>query len=279
MINTLKSQFPSLNVLKEFPESGQKWVYLIELEPYGKVMLKIAKSMDERIQREINLLKNTTIKGIPTILDSGVFEYKHITYTYYFEEYIEGSSLSDIFQSQKLPVQKTLILLEDLLVTVVELEKHRIIHRDIKPDNIMCTPDGHFRLIDFGIARDTMQVSLTGTGAAIGPHTPGYGAPELFQYNKPMIDSRADLFSIGIVSYQAFFNRHPFLTGNEEDLIEIWYKTKTVMPVEYHIYGDVTSQMSGFVQTLMQKQISRRPPNAQRALAWFYTARNSMDLE
>jgi len=59
--------------------------------------------------------------------------------------------------------------------------------------------------------------SLTVTAVTVGPHTPGYGAPELFQYNKTKIDSRADLFSIGVVVYQAIFGKHPFITGKEAD--------------------------------------------------------------
>jgi serine/threonine-protein kinase len=120
--------------------------------------------------------------------------------------------------------------------------------------------------------------SLTLTAAAVGPHTPGYGAPELFQYDKAKINSKADLFSVGVVVYQAIFGRHPFITGKEADLNEIWYRTATVMPKDDLIPGDTDSQLFGLIQTLMQKQVSKRPPSAKKALEWYYTVLGTLSI-
>lgn len=121
-----------------------------------------------------------------------------------------------------------------------------------------------------GVVKNTM--------AAVGPHTPGYGAPELFQYSKSKIDSRADLFSIGVVVYQSIFGEHPFITGKEVDYNEIWYRTATVTPKNYLIPGDKDSQLIGLIQTLMQKQVSKRPPSAKKALEWFYTVLGTLSI-
>ena len=270
MISELIKKYPSLKVIKKYPESGQKNVYLVEVDTYGVVVLKIIKKMDERILREIDIINQSNILGVPKIKEVNSFQYQGSDQYYFFEEYVDGVSLGEMIKSGPLDLAASLRLLENLLVTVANLENLGIVHRDIKPDNIICAKDGSYHLIDFGIARNLNLPSLTISAVAVGPHTPGYGAPELFQYNKAKINSRADLFSIGVVVYQAVFGKHPFITGKETDIHEVWYRTATVMPKDYFIPGDTNSQLISFIQTLMQKQVSKRPPSANKALEWYY---------
>lgn len=103
----------------------------------------------------------------------------------------------------------------------------------------------------------------------VGPHTPGYGAPELFQYTKKDIDSRADIFSLGVVVFEAVTGKHPFIRGDELDLNEIWYNTVTIIPQSVEIDGDVDMQFIGLLQTFMQKHVTRRPETASKAYEWF----------
>lgn len=269
MISELLKKYPSLKVLKKFPESGQKHVFLVSIEEFGILMLKIIKKMDERIQREIDIVNNNDIPGVPKIREFSSFSFNGEECFYLLEDYIEGKTLTEVIKNGSLNLPKAISLFEYLLNAVVKLEELKIVHRDIKPDNIICADDGSYHLIDFGIARNLNLSSLTLTVAAVGPHTPGYGAPELFQYSKFKIDSRADLFSIGVVMYEAIIGKHPFITGHEVDLNEIWYQTATVTPKDCLIPGDNEKQLMGLIQTLMQKPVSKRPPNAQRALQWF----------
>lgn len=278
LINELTKKYPSLRVIKTYPESGQKRVYLVSIDTYGEVMLKIIKRMDERIRREIDIVNQDDIPGVPKIKEISSFQYNEEEHYYIFEEYIDGETLSDVLKRGPLDLPQSLKLFESLLIIVAKLESLGIVHRDIKPDNIICAKDGSYRLIDFGIARNLNLSSLTLTVAAVGPHTPGYGAPELFQYNKAKINCRADLFSVGVVVYQAIFGRHPFITGKEADLNEVWYRTATVMPKDDLIPGDTDSQLIGLIQTLMQKQVSKRPPSAEKALEWYYTVLGTLSL-
>lgn len=278
MLDELAKKYPSLKVIKAFPESGQKQVYLVSIDTYGIVMLKIIKKMDERIQREIDIVNSNDIPGVPKIKEFSSFQYEGEEHFYLIEEYIEGETLTNILRRGPLELQQALSLFESLLIVVGKLETLGIVHRDIKPDNIICAKDGTYHLIDFGIARNLNLASLTFTMAVVGPHTPGYGAPELFQYSKSKIDSRADLFSIGVVVYQSIFGEHPFITGKEVDYNEIWYRTATVTPKNYLIPGDKDSQLIGLIQTLMQKQVSKRPPSAKKALEWFYTVLGTLSI-
>jgi serine/threonine protein kinase len=272
----IEKSFANVKVIKSFANSGQKYVFLIEHPEYHQVILKVVKDMNDRILREIDIPTKYQIPNIPQIykVDNIVIENKD--YTYIIEQYISGKNLTLESKINKFSVERSLRLLESLLITAVELEKARIVHRDIKPDNIICCDSGGYYLIDFGIARNLNLESLTYTKAAVGPHTPGYGAPELFQYNKSVIGIKADLFSIGVVVYETIFGRHPFITGNEIDINEIWYKTATVVPKDFSIVGDDDRKLISFLQTLMQKHISRRPPTAQKALDWFYIVEESI---
>lgn len=278
IIDEITKKYPSLKVLRRYPESGQKQVYLVALDTYGVVMLKIIKRMDERIRREIDIVNQNDIPGVPKVKEIASIRYNDEEHFYLFEEYIEGETLTDVLKRGPMPLPQCLSLLESLLQVVAKLETIGIVHRDIKPDNIICAADGSFHLIDFGIARNLNLTSLTLTAVAVGPHTPGYGAPELFQYNKAKISSKADLFSVGVVVYQAVFGRHPFVTGCEADLNEIWYLTATVTPKGYIIPGDTDSQLIGLIQTLMQKQVSKRPPSAKKALEWYYAVLSTLSL-
>lgn len=278
MFKELEKKYPSLKVMKAFPESGQKQVYLVSIDGYGNVILKIIKHMDERIRREIDIVNGNDIPGVPKIKKFSFFRFENEEHFYLLEEYIEGQTLTEVLRRGALDLRQSLILFEYLLIAVAKLETLGVVHRDIKPDNIICKNDGTFHLIDFGIARNLNLTSLTLTAAVVGPHTPGYGAPELFQYSKSKIDSRADLFSIGVVVYQTIFGKHPFITGKEADLNEVWYLTATVTPPDYLIPGDKDSQLIGLIQTLMQKQVSKRPPNAQRALEWYYTVLSTLSI-
>lgn len=269
VLNTILNNIPGSTVMKKYPASGQKEVYLIKNEKGDLIILKIIKEMNERVQREIDIVNKNNIIGVPKIISFQSIQHDGQEYHYLLEEYIDGDSLKNIIQKRALSLSEALSMIEYLLKATVELEELSIVHRDIKPDNIMIDNDGNYHLIDFGIARNLNLTSLTLTQAVVGPHTPGYGAPELFQYNKPKIDSKADLFSIGVVAYEVIFGRHPFVTGQEIDFGEIWYKTLTVTPKDYLIEGDIDGQLMGFIQTLMQKQPSKRPPSAKKALEWF----------
>ena len=234
--------------------------------------------MNERIRREIDIVNQNNLPGLPKIKEISSIEFDGNEYFYLFEEYIEGETLTNRLRKGAIPLTDSLKLFESLLIVVEKLESLNIVHRDIKPDNIICSDDGSFHLIDFGIARNLNLPSLTYTAAVVGPHTPGYGAPELFQYDKASINSKADLFSVGVVVYQAIFGKHPFITGKEMDINEIWYQTVTVTPENYLIPGDRDSQLMGLIQTLMQKQVSKRPPSAKKALEWFYTVQKTLTL-
>lgn len=277
--NVIEKYFADIIVLHTYNESGQKYVFLIEHPAYGKSILKVVKEINERFLREIAIAKQYNLSNIPMIYEFETIFIEDKEYSYIIEQYISGNSLTIEMKQAKFTLKRSLFLLESLLRIAVELENVKIVHRDIKPENIICSNENKFYLIDFGIARILDAKSLTLTENNIGPHTPGYGAPELFQYRKSDIDIRADLFSIGVVVNETIFNKHPFITGNEQSVYDIWLETATVVPQDFYIEGDKDRKLMSFLQTLMQKHISRRPPSAIKAFEWFNIIKESIELQ
>lgn len=269
MDNEILANFPISEIVSKFPKSGQKQALLVQHNSYGLVMLKIVDGNNERVKREIQIVSENNFVNVPRIMEVNEFEVSGQKGLYIFEEYIEGESLRSYIDNNKMGLEEALKLTEQILKIIVQMEKRHIVHRDIKPDNILRSKSGEWYLIDFGIARALDMNSLTLTAMQIGPHTPGYGAPELFQYTKKDIDSRADIFSLGVVVFEAVTGTHPFIRGDEVDLNEIWYNTVTIIPQSVEIEGDVDMQFIGLLQTYMQKHITRRPDTAEKALAWF----------
>lgn len=269
-IKDIEANIVGLAIQEELKPGGQKRVFRAVHDKYGDVVVKIVISGEKRVLREIEIVTKHCIKHVPKIFLSGTMNIAGQNFLFTIEEYIPGKNLRENLSTQKRPsLEQTLKLLDTLLRIAVELEKVGIVHRDIKPENIMMTDTGEFYLLDFGIARALNMTSLTVPGAVSGPHTPGYAAPELFNYSKREIDTRADLFSIGVVAYEALSGNHPFLDGTEVLADEALQKTISVIPKRFEIIGDTQQLLMSFILTLIQKFTTRRPPNARKALDWF----------
>ncbi len=265
-------------LLKKYPKSGQKQVSLIQHKKYGKVVLKLVQGENERVKREIAIVTENDFDSVPKVLMMDDYEIDGEKGIYIFEQYIDGTTLREILQKGKMNLYEAMFLMESMLKIIVQMEHKEIVHRDIKPENIIKSKDGEWFLIDFGIARALTLNSLTLTEVQVGPHTPGYGAPELFQYSKKDIDSRADIFSLGIVLFESVTGKHPFIRGDELNLNEIWYNTVTVVPQSVVIDGDRDMQFVGLIQTFMQKHIMRRPKTAVKAMEWYMSVKSNINV-
>lgn len=264
-------------ILKEFPKSGQKQVFLVKHKILGKVILKIVEGSDKRVEREINIVTENHFNNVPKVIEAKIFSIDDIEGVYIFEEYIDGKNLKEILEENgKIDLNEALELTETILNVIMQMEEKEVVHRDIKPANIIKNKNGAWYLIDFGIARALNLNSLTMTEARIGPHTPGYGAPELFQYSKKDIDSRADIFSLGVVLFEAVTGEHPFINSNDMGVGEIWYNTISIVPQSVVINGDTNMQFMGLIQTFMQKHITRRPRNAIKAMEWYKNVKENL---
>ena len=127
--------------------------------------------------------------------------------TFFTMKLLRGRTLSDLlYERHRLPAAEVRRLLREVGSALAYASKQGVVHRDIKPDNIMCDDDGRFVVTDFGIARSAAAPRLTATGMSVG--TPRYMSPE--QARAKPLDGRSDIYSLGVVAYQCLAGRVPF---------------------------------------------------------------------
>ena len=259
---------------------GQKIVFDGIHNSYGETVVKLYFQLnDPRSLREIQIEKDLNLSTVPKIYETGTIEYEGTETLYIIEQKVKGTELRKVLESGKrFSLEEAVIFLEQGLEFISCIENKGIVHRDIKPENIIRADDGRIFFLDFGIARILGADSLTRTGAMMGPHTPGYAAPEQFNNLKREIDSRADIFSLGVVTYECITGKNPFREGSINAL-EVLQKTETITPVQYSIKGDTQSQFMALVGAMMGKYPSRRPRTAKQAIDWLKVAKNTFVYE
>jgi len=168
----------------------------------------------ERFQREARTAGKLEHPNIIPIYRVG----KSGRVIYFVMKFIRGKSLSAVVEARgALPVPELRRVLTECARALGFAHKHGIVHRDIKPDNIMFDELGQAIVTDFGIAKAQSGARLTGTGMSIG--TPHYMSPE--QARAQNLDGRSDLYSLGVVAYQCLTGHVPF---DGEDSFSIGYK-------------------------------------------------------
>lgn len=259
---------------------GQKIVFDGVHNSYGETVIKLYFQLnDPRSLREIQIERDLNLSMVPKIYETGTIEYEGTETLYIIEQKVKGTELRKVLESGKrFSLEEAVTFLEQGLEFIACIENKGIVHRDIKPENIIRADDGRIFFLDFGIARILGADSLTRTGAMMGPHTPGYAAPEQFNYLKKEIDSRADIFSLGVVTYECITGKNPFREGSINAL-EVLQKTETITPVQYSIKGDTQSQFMALLGAMMGKYPSRRPRTAKQAIDWLKVAKKTFVYE
>lgn len=259
---------------------GQKIVFDGVHNSYGETVIKLYFQLnDPRSLREIQIERDLNLSMVPKIYETGTIEYEGTETLYIIEQKVKGTELRKVLESGKrFSLEEAVTFLEQGLEFIACIENKGIVHRDIKPESIIRADDGRIFFLDFGIARILGADSLTRTGAMMGPHTPGYAAPEQFNNLKKEIDSRADIFSLGVVTYECITGKNPFREGSINAL-EVLQKTETITPVQYSIKGDTQSQFMALLGAMMGKYPSRRPRTAKQAIDWLKVAKKTFVYE
>jgi serine/threonine-protein kinase len=265
----------ALDNFSPITRGGQKAVFGAIHSQYGSVVLKLFFNNDLRSQREIDISESTSFDCVPTIYETGKVMYEGTETLYVVEQRVDGEELRKRIRRRELfTLCEAVDFLGQGLSFIQQLEAKNIIHRDIKPENIIVSSNGKAYFLDFGIARILGMPSLTKTAAIAGPHTPGYAAPEQFNNLKSSIDSRADLFSLGVVTYECLSGTNPF-SDSARSHFEILQRTETITPVKFKIEGDLQQQFMGILSSLMGKYPSRRPKDATQAINWLNVAKST----
>jgi serine/threonine protein kinase len=250
---------------KELGRGGMAVVYKardkqLEREVAIKVLpfsLSFDAEFVERFQREARTAGKLEHPNIIPVYRVG----KSGRVIYFVMKYIRGKSLTGVIESRgAMPVPEIKRVLIEAARALGYAHKHGIVHRDIKPDNIMFDELGQAIVTDFGIAKAQSGARLTGTGMSIG--TPHYMSPE--QARAQDLDGRSDIYSLGVVGYQCLTGHVPF---DGEDSFSIGYKhimeELPVPSLETAEQRDVFS----IVQKMMAKKADERFQTAEALVA------------
>lgn len=194
--------------LSELASQGaQGVVYRARAADKTEVALKLynTEQVEERSVREVDALSRLKGETIVRIHAAGQVSLSGEDYRFIATTFIEGRPLAEVISGGPLPAQEAAQYGADVASAIDELWGLNIVHRDVKPPNIMIRTDNRAILLDLGIARHLDLGTLTGPGMTWG--TPGYFAPELLRGQRPTC--KADVFSLGIVIEEMLLGHHP----------------------------------------------------------------------
>ncbi len=267
----LARQFPELSGVTPLAGGGQKWVYRARHARDGDVVLKVIRpgSDAERIRREIIAVQRIASARVPRILDANLLSSPVGQIIWLREQYVSGRSVRGVIESRVLTPEELRRLAEHALEALEAGERVRIVHRDVKPDNLMLDAAGIFWLLDFGIARHLDLESATPTAQHYGVFTAGYAPPEQFNNLKREIDARADLFALGVTLWECATRRNPYREGTRDGM-EVLRRVESTA-LDRVDRADLDPELRDFIYSLTRPRADHRPSSAQDALAWVRT--------
>ena len=201
-----------------------------------------------RFQREIKLLaalNHPNIASLRTALTLG-------NQLVMVMEYVEGTTLAQALEKGPIPAQDAINYIDQVLGALSYAHKQGVIHRDIKPGNMMVTPEGTVKLMDFGIARSGPDQSLTVTGTTLGSLY--YMSPE--QVKGETTDARSDLYSVGVSLYEMVTGERPFRASSDFSLMAAQVQQQPKPPVE--LRADLPAALNDIILTAMNKEPTQR---------------------
>ena len=218
----------------------------------------------KRFEREAKSIARIHHPNIVAVYDFGRFEGTW----FMVSEFVEGESLATMIGERiMLTVEEVQPLVEQCLAALASVSAMGVVHRDIKPDNIIVTRDGVAKLLDFGLAKDVSgsndATDLTGSGLAMG--TPAYMSPEQCMGRK--LDGRSDIYALGVTAYYALTGEKPF-TGQSS--FEIMTRQREHMPPPPHTLNPrIPPEASAIVMRMLAKNPIDRYPDAETCrLEW-----------
>ncbi|MDH4220842.1 MAG: serine/threonine protein kinase, partial [Candidatus Aminicenantes bacterium] len=248
-------------VIEELGKGGMGRIYKVyDTKIDEKIALKLVdvetaadKKTLERFSNELKLARKVSHRNVCRMFDLGEEQGIH----YITMEFVPGEDLKNsITRIGPLTPGKAISIAKQICKGLAEAHKLGVIHRDLKPQNVMIDSEGNARIMDFGIARTLKGEGITADGVVIG--TPEYMSPE--QVEGKEVDPRTDIYALGTILYEMLTGRVPFKAKSP---ISIAFKHKTEKPKDPRMYNDqIPEELSRLVLKCMEKDKEKRYQSA-----------------
>ena len=261
-------------IIEKLGSGGMGGVYKAEQALMGRfVAIKVLRSsfhgddlQMRRFQQEAKTLSQLSHPNAVTVFDFGIEN----GLPYLVMEYIEGQTLKVLIRDERrVPLARVKGILRQACAALSEAHRLGIVHRDIKPDNIMLRPhhDGSdwVKVLDFGVAKSVLgnDPSLTQAGVLVG--TPQYMSPE--QCKGSELDPRADIYSLGVVLYEMLSGEVPFAAPS---VLELLMKVMNAQPESLRKFKTVLT-LPTTVDAVVLKALAKEPADRFQTMADFYS--------
>lgn len=260
------------HIRRQIAAGGMGTVYEAEQQnPPRVVALKTVRlqfqsaKMLKRFRLEAELLGRLQHRGIAQIFEAGTFDAGGGLQPYFAMEFIRGLRLTDHAEQNRLDRKARTELFIEICEAVQHAHQRGIVHRDLKPDNILIQPDGQPKILDFGVARSVdSDVQLTTIQTEVGQliGTVPYMSPEQVVGDAELLDTRSDVYALGVLLYELLSGRRP------HDLRDcsIAEAARIIQHEEPTRLGSMDARLRGDLETIvgkaLEKDVERRYPSA-----------------
>lgn len=240
-------------VYKALHPSLKRYVVIKKMTARGKA------GNAERFKKEAQILLDLQSPYIVHLFDY----FTEAGFRYMVEEFVDGIALDKLIDKQSsLPPPIVMLIMQDACYALKYAHSRDIVHRDIKPGNILISKRGEIKLADFGIASDSAEGdNITQTGVALG--TPAYMPPEQFE-DSTSVDNRADIYALGIMLYEMLTGTKPFPSSFSVETLNIIKKGKYIDPRK--IDKKIPKEICKLIHKMIRPKAKKRYQNIDSVL-------------
>jgi tetratricopeptide (TPR) repeat protein/predicted Ser/Thr protein kinase len=253
----------SYAIRRKLGEGGMGVVYLAEQdEPRRPVAVKVLRpgavsgSMRRRFQQEARVLGLLRHPGIAQVYEAGTAKADGRELAFFAMEYVEGTPLTEYAESHKLSYRQSLELVAGICDAVHHAHQNGVVHRDLKPDNILVDRTGQSKVLDFGVANatdaDIKTLSVQTEGGQIVGTLP-YMSPEQALGDSDVVDTRCDVYALGVIAYELLANKLP-LDLRRSSIVEA---ARIIREEEPTRLGQLSRVFRGDIETIVAKSLEK----------------------